>query len=125
MISRTIIFLVAALAVLLVTSFAHAKLFTSNGYEVELLWKVKRDYLKMWGSIEEGKKCHRLKVYAHFINNRYDRTLYATLNTVINQEHLPSDRSTFKGQDKIGSNRYKNGWIVDKLSVTCLKVQPQ
>ena len=122
---RVVTVIAVTLAIVSVTSIASAKTFVSNGYDVELLWNVKRDYLRMWGTVEGGQKCHRLKVYAHLVNDRYDRISYATLDTIIKSTHLSSSRSVFKGQDKIGSNRYKNGWIVDRLSVKCTGVVPK
>lgn len=112
------------LVILLPTTISYAKMFESNGYEVELNWKVKKKKLKMYGAIRKGKKCARLKIYAHLYNDRYKKRETATLKTVIKTKHYPSSRSTFQGEDRIYSNRFKNGWIVDSLSVSCTNVNP-
>jgi len=104
------------------TGDCNAKKFMSNGYEVELYAKVKGKDLRIWGDIEGGKKCKRLKVYAHLSNSEYGD--YASLNTIIKREHTPGSRSVYRGKSRIRSNKHKNGWFVDSLNVTCTNVKP-
>ena len=101
-----------------------AQKFESNGYEVELFWKVKGTRLKMWGDIERGRACERINVRAQLVNHRYERALYADLDAQVKRAHSPTSRSVFKGEDEIYNNRYKKGWHVYYLDVSCAHVNP-
>lgn len=96
--------------------------FEHKGYEVEVYWKVRGKNLNVWGDIEKGQQCKQLNVYVHLRNNRYHSR--ASIETLVRREHFPNGRSVFKGQSKIRDNSYKEGWFVDRLSVTCSNLNP-
>lgn len=121
---RKIIVFVVALAILGMAAESSAKRFSSNGYQVELYWKVKGTELAMWGQVERGRSCKRLKVYARFENHRYDDASHAFLKTTIRKKHLPTSRSSFHDRYRIRSKRHKKGWYVDDLEISCSRVKP-
>jgi hypothetical protein len=114
--------LVLLLSVFIAELDCRAAKFEYEGYEVEVFWKVRGKNLNVWGDIEKGKRCKQLNVYVHLRNNRYHSR--ASIDTSVRKEHFPKGRSIFSGQSKIRDNGYKDGWFVDRLSVTCSNLNP-
>jgi hypothetical protein len=100
----------------------NANKYEYKGYEVNVYWKVRGKQLRVWGDIKKGSQCKQLNVYVHFRNNRYHSR--AAIDTFVRKEHSPNRRSVFNGQSKIRDNSYKDGWFVDRLSVTCSNLNP-
>jgi len=107
------------LIILFVSNAVYANNYvTKNGYEVELYWKVKhRKEINVWGSIQGGKNCKRLKMHISMENkNGSYESFYYTFNT----PHTRSSRSSFRLVQKNRSRSLpKNGWYPDSISVTC------
>ncbi|WP_136809565.1 hypothetical protein [Desulfosediminicola flagellatus] len=96
---------------------SNAKKYTSNGYEVEVNWKVKSKELRIWGDVEKGRGCDQLNVYVQLSNKEYGYS--RSIKTYIRKEHFSTGRSVFSGQAKIRDNRHKKWWFVSELFVRC------
>lgn len=99
-----------------------AKKYTSNGYEVEVNWKVKGKYLRVWGDVEKGRICKQLNVYVNLRNSKYKYS--RRIDTYIRKEHSPKGRSIFSGKVSVRDNKHKKGWFVSYLDVDCSNVNP-
>lgn len=93
--------------------------FHVNGYTVDVMWKVKKEKLIIWGDVEDGKRCQRISLSVRFANSK--RSGSAVVKTSTKMEHTPKSRSPFSGERSIGSKRYKNYWFVDDIYLRCLK----
>ena len=99
---------------------SNAQKYMSNGYEVEVNWKVKSKELRIWGDVEKGRGCDQLNVYVQLRNKKYGYS--RSIRTYIRKEHISTGRSVFNGQSKIRDNRHKKGWFVSELIVRCSSV---
>jgi hypothetical protein len=94
-----------------------AKRFDINGLAVEVLWRVKRNTLIVWGDVEGKKTCNQINLDISFSNRNMNGNAY--VQTRIRKMHRPGDRSIFQGEDEIYSRKHKNDWFIDGISVDC------
>lgn len=92
--------------------------FQSNGYDVDMNWRVKGKYLRVFGDIEEGRACWKLKVNVDMGNKIHN---LATSLTAYTGQHNPQGRTMFNAKNNLGRD-YKavKGWYVKKLAVYCV-----
>ncbi len=109
----TIIFLI-----LIFSAFpAHAKIFSQNGYDLELYWKVKNKGLLVWGSVKNGKYCRSLKIKARFYNKKVhqETNFYYSFN----KPHTKYDRSLFKKSIYANKKTKRRDWKLEYFDISC------
>ncbi len=92
--------------------------FESNGYIINVDWKVKGKYLRLYGIVEDGRPCWKLKIKADMGNRIYD--VSADLVTYTGK-HNPQQPTVFNAKSDLKRD-YKavKGWFVDELDVYCV-----
>ena len=96
-----------------------AERFTKDGYEIEILWKQKKDRLKVWGQVRGGEACQQLNLSLFFANNQ--DTGSGHVEAAI-KNYRPSGRNNYRAMDeKVYVNkRARKNWHVDAIYVNCL-----
>lgn len=97
----------------------YANEFHVKGYTVDVMWKVKKEKLIVWGDVEDGKYCRQISLSIRFNNSKKSGSV--VIRTSTKKEHNPKSRSPFRGERSIGSKKYKNNWFVDDIYLKCLK----
>jgi len=117
--NKLVLEIVVVLFLTLFYSFSgYSQSFESNGYDIDMDWKVKGKYLRNYGVIENGRPCWKLKVNADMGNRIYNVSAKLVSYT---EQHNPNHPTIFNGKSDLGRD-YKavKGWYVDKLTVYCV-----
>lgn len=92
--------------------------FKKKGYDIEVFWEQKQDTLKVWGEIDEGKKCNQLNLSIFFDNSKDSGSGHVEAAIT---EYNPSRFNKFKASDKVYVNpSFKNHWHVSSIYINCL-----
>jgi hypothetical protein len=93
--------------------------FNKNGYKVEVSWQQKRDVLKAWGVVDEGKECNQLNLSIFFRNSK-DSSI-GHIETALSK-YDPHFSRKYKASDQVYTDRkYRKNWHVSSIYVECLK----
>jgi hypothetical protein len=117
---RKIFFIVIVTSLsLLAASICSAKKFTVDGFIVDVMWKVKREKLVIWGDVEGGRTCRQINLDIYFANSKQVGS--CKVDTFTRDRHRPNSRSPFNGEGDVRNRKDKNYWFVDRIYLNCLK----
>lgn len=117
--SKPVLKVVIILMTFLVSAPVFGQSFQSHGYDVDLNWKVKGKYLRIYGLVSGGRPCKKIKVNVTMANKVH--SLATKFTSYTQQYHTPRKRTGFKGKSDLG--RYDDatkGWYVEKLAAYCV-----
>lgn len=111
---------IAFLALLLSThpTISLAKRFDTDGLNVDVYWKFKRNQLRVWGDIRGEKYCKYVDLRIMFKNSKTKKHTYVYADT---SEVKNGFKTIFSTRSKKMNSHNKNYWSARQIHLNCIK----
>ncbi len=114
--------LIIGFSILLSVNTANANRYYIGDYAIDVMWKHKGKYLKVWGGISGGHSCEKVKLSIFFENTEDNAT--RNIYTYV-KNYRPMGRNNYKAKTYIpeqskGFHKKKKHWIVTDYELKCV-----
>lgn len=110
-------------SIILFANIANANRYYIGDYAIDIMWKYKGDYLKVWGGISGGHSCEKVKL-SIFFENTEDNTTRKIYTYIKNYRSMGRNNYKAKAYIPERSKKFHNKkkhWMVTDYELNCVK----